>query len=79
MTSLTGSSMGCIRNTMDRTLADKFSCIIKEIWRIRTDIDRLVHNVIELTALTDEEIRKADTQDNGTGKEEVDKMGRQDS
>lgn len=79
MTSLTGSSTGCIRNTMDRTLADKFSCIIKEIWRIRTDIDRLVHNVIELTALTDEEIRKADTQDNGREREEEDKMGRQDT
>lgn len=79
MTSLTGCSMGCIRNTMDRVLADKFSYVVKEIWRIRTDIDRLAHNVIELTALTDEEIRKADTQDDGTGKEEVDKMGRQDT
>lgn len=63
---------------MDRTLADKFSYVVKEIWRIRTEIDRLAHNVIELTALTDEEIRKADTQDNGREREE-DKMGRQDT
>lgn len=79
MTSLTGSSTGCIRNTMDRVLADKFSYVVKEIWRIRTEIDRLAHNVIELTALTDEEIRKADTQDNGREREEEDTMGRQDS
>lgn len=78
MTSLTGSSTGCIRNTMDRVLADKFSYVVKEIWRIRTEIDRLAHNVIELTALTDEEIRKADTQDNEKEREE-DKMGKQDT
>lgn len=64
---------------MDRVLADKFSYVVKEIWRIRTEIDRLAHNVIELTALTDEEIRKADTQDNGREREEVDKMGKQDT
>lgn len=64
---------------MDRTLADKFSYVVKEIWRIRTEIDRLAHNVIELTALTDEEIRKADTQDNGREREEEDTMGRQDT
>lgn len=64
---------------MDRVLADKFSYVVKEIWRIRTEIDRLAHNVIELTALTDEEIRKADTQDNGREREEEDTMGRQDT
>lgn len=63
---------------MDRVLADKFSYVVKEIWRIRTEIDRLAHNVIELTALTDEEIRKADTQDNEKEREE-DKMGKQDT
>lgn len=72
---------------MDRVLADKFSYVVKEIWRIRTEMDRLTHSVIELTAMTDEEIRKADTQEDvredvredGTGKEEEDKMGKQDT
>lgn len=41
---------------MDRVLADKFSCVIKEIWRISTELDRLADSVIELTALTDERI-----------------------
>lgn len=48
--------MECIRDTMDRTLADKFSNIIKEIWGIRTEVDSLAHNVIELTALTAEQM-----------------------
>lgn len=49
---------------MDKTLADKFSYVVKEIWRIRTEIDRLAHNVIELTALTAERMEGSD---NGTG------------
>lgn len=66
MTSLTGCSTGCIRGTMDKALADKFSNIIKEIWGIQTEVDRLAHNVIELTALTAERMEGR----NGTGGEE---------
>lgn len=48
---------------MDKALADKFSNIIKEIWGIQTEVDRLAHNVIELTALTAEQMEGR----NGTG------------
>lgn len=44
---------------MDKALADKFSNIIKEIWGIQTEVDRLAHNVIELTAMTDERLNES--------------------
>lgn len=63
---------------MDRVLADKFSYVVKEIWRIRTEIDRLAHSVIELTAMTAERMEETDNERREEKREE-DKMGRQDS
>lgn len=59
---------------MDKALADKFSNIIKEIWGIQTKVDRLAHNVLELTALTAEKMEAMTAERmegrDGTGGEE---------